>query len=119
MTAVNLFEALLVGHLVGDFLVQTNWMAREKTVRWSALLVHSAVYTACVAAAGELVGGMAPLAVALVFVSHAILDRRTFVRWWGRHVQGVTRVDDQWLLIMTDQVWHVLVLVAAVVLTRG
>ena len=115
---MNLFEALVVGHLVGDFLLQTGWMAREKVRSYPAILTHSAVYTASVTAASFLSGGIPWTGIALLFVSHAILDRRTFVHWWGRRVQGIVREADQWLYIMTDQVFHVLILLAVVLLAR-
>ncbi len=113
---MNLFEALLIGHLVGDFLLQTGWMAREKTKSYPALVAHAAVYTATVTAASLLVGRISWAGIALLFVTHTILDRRTFVHWWGRRVQSITRPADQWLYLVTDQVFHMLVLVAVVFL---
>lgn len=38
---MTLFECLLVGHLVGDYLLQNGWMAEGKTTRWVPLLVHT------------------------------------------------------------------------------
>lgn len=112
---MSFFDVLLMGHLVGDFLLQTNWMARYKTSRWDALLAHSAVYTVSVAAAAWLDGVVLGLvALALLLVSHAWLDRRTFERWWARRIGGVTRAEDQWLVIVMDQVFHLLVLVVVV-----
>jgi hypothetical protein len=113
---VNYFEALLLGHLVGDFVLQTGWMAREKVRNAAALLSHAAVYTAAVGVAGRLAGGISLVAVALVFVSHAVLDRRTLVHWWGRHVQEIRREADAWLYIVTDQVAHLLILAAVTAL---
>lgn len=104
-----------MGHLVGDFLLQISWMAREKVRRYDALLVHAAVYTLAVAVAAAIYG--MPLgipALALLLVSHAVLDRRTFVRWWARTVGGITRAEDQWLIIVIDQVFHLLALVLVV-----
>ena len=34
----------LIGHLMGDFLLQTGWMARQKKTRWAPLLAHALVY---------------------------------------------------------------------------
>jgi hypothetical protein len=117
---VNFFEVLLMGHLVGDFLLQIGWMAREKVRRYDALLVHAGVYTLAVAVAAALFGRtLDPAALALLFVSHAVLDRRTFVRWWARTVGGIARAEDQWLIIVIDQVFHLLVLVLVVWLTAA
>lgn len=104
-----------MGHLVGDFLFQTNWMARGKATRWDALIVHAAVYTLCVWVAARLAGvTLGLLAVGLLLVSHAMLDQRRLVRWWARAVGGITRAEDQWLLLVIDQVGHLLILVAVV-----
>ena len=34
----------LIAHAVGDYLLQSEWMAREKTKRSLAALVHSVFY---------------------------------------------------------------------------
>lgn len=39
--------ARLLGHLAGDYLVQTSWMANEKTTRSAPALAHAASYAAC------------------------------------------------------------------------
>ena len=36
---------LLVCHLVGDYLLQNDWMAQGKTSRWGPALAHAASYT--------------------------------------------------------------------------
>lgn len=107
---MSLFDALLAGHLVGDFLGQTAWMADNKASRLLPLLVHSLVYALIVAGAGALHGGLGPSALPVLFVSHAVLDRRTFVRFWVRKIQGVHRESDAWLYVVADQAFHILVL---------
>ena len=39
--------SLLVAHFVGDFLLQTDWMALNKSKNWWALGVHCLVYSLC------------------------------------------------------------------------
>jgi hypothetical protein len=39
--------SLLVAHFVGDFLLQSDWMALNKSKDNLALTVHAAVYSAC------------------------------------------------------------------------
>lgn len=107
---MSLFDALVVGHLVGDFLAQTAWMADNKASRLGPLVVHSLVYTLFVGAAGRLEGGLPVWALPVLFVSHALLDQRAFVRFWVRTVQGVHREADVWLYVVADQAFHVLVL---------
>lgn len=118
MGAVSLFDALFVGHLVGDYLAQTAWMADHKATRAGPLLVHALVYSLAVAAAGRIQGGLPLWALPVLFASHVVLDRRAFVRFWVRTVQGVHRAGDRWLYISGDQAMHVLVLGAIAFLAR-
>lgn len=37
--------AVLLAHLVGDYLLQSDWMAVEKTKRWWPAVAHGVVYT--------------------------------------------------------------------------
>lgn len=37
--------SLLFAHLVGDFFLQTDWMALNKSKKWEALTLHALVYT--------------------------------------------------------------------------
>lgn len=38
---------LLVMHFVGDFLLQSDWMALNKSKHWDALTVHVTIYALC------------------------------------------------------------------------
>ena len=103
----DMLSWLLVGHMAGDYLFQTRWMAEQKTTRLSALAVHSAVYACAVWLASLSAGGLSYPSVLFVFVTHAALDRRSFVLWWCRNV---THSDLPWLVIMTDQAMHCVIL---------
>ncbi|SFH12129.1 Protein of unknown function [Desulfotomaculum arcticum] len=106
---MNLFEWLLIGHLVGDYLFQTRWMAENKSSNWLPLLLHSMVYTGVVFVCSLPAGGITIVGIAVIFFSHLILDKRNLVKWWTTHI---TRSPDVfWLQLMVDQVFHVLVLV--------
>jgi hypothetical protein len=79
MTA-DLLVRLLLGHLVGDYLLQTNWMALNKKRHLWIAAVHSAVWTiAVVVFVPEL---LSVLAVAAVFGSHLLLDATDIVNAW-------------------------------------
>lgn len=39
--------SLLVLHFVGDFLLQSDWMALNKSKQWRPLLLHTVVYSSC------------------------------------------------------------------------
>jgi hypothetical protein len=113
---MNLFAWLIVGHLVGDWLLQTDWMARRKRLRLvnPAVLVHCALYTLAVACAiwlsSHLTGvrySNLPGAVALVFASHWLIDAGNQPRLWGRLVG---QSDFEFVRMMVDQTMHVIVL---------
>ncbi|MFC4711690.1 DUF3307 domain-containing protein [Planococcus dechangensis] len=114
---MSMFDFLLLGHLVGDFLLQTAWMAKHKATKWLPLLTHVTVYTAVIALFGLLAGGLSLSAIALIFISHVILDRRSFVQFWVKRVQMTTGSESRWLSIVADQIFHLLFLALAIALS--
>jgi hypothetical protein len=112
---MSTFDWLLVGHLVGDFLFQSDRMA-QKEHRFSALGIHVLVYSLV---QGVLLAFLAPSAavwaacVGWLLVTHALLDTRRPVRFWMRAL-GVS-ADHPWLSIVFDQVFHVVTLVPVAV----
>jgi dolichyl-phosphate-mannose--protein O-mannosyl transferase len=114
---MSLFDWLLVGHLVGDFLLQTDGMARYKEENWSWMLRHVGMYLVVMTVLlGVYVLGhpvsLWAVGAMLLFIggTHIVLDRRTFTLWWMCRI-GVSS-DLNWLSIVTDQVFHILVLAA-------
>lgn len=109
---MNLFESLLVGHLIGDYILQTRWMAQYKEKKVEALLVHSAVYAICVFIFAWPVQRMPAAAVLLVFLSHVLIDQRLLVRWWMKHVSGCQEYQPEapYLRVVIDQGFHIMVL---------
>lgn len=105
---MNFFEFLLLGHLAGDFLFQTSWMAREKSNNLAALFFHSTVYTLFIGLAAVLAGRFSWPALLIVLLSHMLLDNRKFVYFWVKNVNKSS--DVEWLKIVSDQCWHLLVL---------
>jgi Protein of unknown function (DUF3307) len=116
VTSFSQFDLLLLAHLIGDFLLQTEWMAKNKAVRWRPLLAHCFVYTFVIAVVGYLFlpSGLSWWAIGLIFASHVFLDRRGFIHFWYRRVMGVTGEQNKWLMIMADQVFHLIILAVAV-----
>jgi hypothetical protein len=112
---MSLFDWLLVGHLVGDFLMQTEMMAKCKVLSWPWMAKHVGRYMAVMMV---VIGAYALthpvpfwlVVVVLLFIAgtHVVLDRRHFTQGWMRLV-GVS-TDHPWMPIVVDQVFHVLVL---------
>jgi hypothetical protein len=68
--------ALLAAHMAGDYLFQTDWMAREKFTNHEALFLHSLVYALCFVPLCAL--GLNMAAPAFILVTHLVIDSR---RW--------------------------------------
>lgn len=107
------FDILLVGHLIGDYLFQTSWMAANKAKRWGPLLAHVFVYTSTVYAISFGFGGLSIPGILLIFVSHLLLDRRTFVEWWVTRIMRAPDGESRWLMIVVDQIFHIIFLALA------
>ena len=79
MTA-DLLARMLFGHLVGDYLLQPNWMALHKKKRFSIACLHCAVWTGSVLLfVPEL---LTVRTVIAVFASHLLLDATGIVNRW-------------------------------------
>ena len=112
---MSLFDWLLMGHLVGDFLLQTEGMAEGKAQSWPWMLKHIGLYMTVMTA---VIGAYAlthqvPLwlvLVVLLFIAgtHIVLDRRQFTQGWMRLVR--VSADHPWMPTVVDQVFHLLVL---------
>lgn len=72
----------LVLHALGDYVLQSDWMAREKTRRWLPAFIHAAVY-----ALPFLVLRPSLLAFAVILATHAAIDRLRLARFvcWAKN----------------------------------
>lgn len=70
--------ALLTIHFVADFILQSDWMATNKSKRWDALALHVTIYAACFLWFGATFAGVT---WALHFVTDAITSRITSRLW--------------------------------------
>lgn len=105
---MNPFSWLIMGHLAGDFLFQTRWMAERKRHDFLVLSIHSLIYTAVVWLFSLGFGGLSLSALIVLFLSHFFLDKRFFVEWWTKNITGSS---ETWISIVIDQTFHLLVLV--------
>jgi|SRR6266850_429475 len=71
----------LILHLIGDFVTQSDWMARNKTTHSWVALCHAIVYSAPF----FLIGSVA--AVGVIFATHFVIDRFRLVRYliWAKN----------------------------------
>ncbi len=107
----------LVGHLVGDYLVQNDWMALNKKKSMPHCAVHCAIWTACVVLFASW-----PLWTAIpLFVTHFIQDRTPIIAWWMDLVgqkQFRTGICAPWSTIVVDNVWHIVTIWALWIMVR-
>ncbi len=110
------FELLVIAHLIGDWTLQTEYMAKQKFtgkfINW-ALISHCLVYSS-VFIPVFVMQDIHPAWILLIFGSHLFIDRRWPVTWWIRsvmHTSEETIKSLWWLTIMVDQTAHTLILV--------
>lgn len=78
---------ILIGHLIGDFLLQTNVIAKRKLKDWRYLVLHIAlVFTAMVLCTGGYWSWKLILALAIISIMHLIdvlkRDRLQSISWF-------------------------------------
>jgi hypothetical protein len=79
---VNEDLGLVLAHLAGDYLVQSDWMAQEKVQAWLPALAHAASYGAV-----HLAVTRDPVALAVIAGTHAVIDRYRLARYvvWAKN----------------------------------
>ena len=120
---MSLFDKLLVAHLVGDWLLQTEWQALNKSKNIRAMASHIGVYSLVMLGVLVVDFGFQNiyvyLMVAFLGVSHAILDLGWPVVRLMKMTRGiVTRPPERWLMMVVDQIIHVVTIaIVALVLS--
>jgi len=118
------FELLILAHLVGDYLVQTEFEAMNKALGpfWNrALWAHCSKYAACFIPVLAL-AGLSQWWLALIFFSHLFFDRRWPIIWWRRvvtHNSAESIKATFWLTVVVDQIFHTLVLALIVIVSAS
>lgn len=96
-----LFLKLYLSHLIADFLLQPNWIARNKR-QASNLIFHSAIHVAtAMVVVNTAITGEILLSLLVLAIAHALLDylKARFTR-------------DEWLAFTGDQLAHLLAIMA-------
>lgn len=111
----------IVAHLAGDYILQSHWMATEKTQHSFACLCHVATY-----AIPFVIIGASPWALGAIVGSHFVIDRWRLARYvvWVKNWMGPNASRDAftatgypadtppwlavWLLIIVDNIMHLL-----------
>jgi len=117
----------LLAHAIGDYLLQSHWMATEKTKRSIAALVHVTFYAVPFLL---LFRGMSWTALFVIVSTHFVIDRWRLARFvcWGKNFLNPTVSNlswrecaatgfspdtpvwlATWLLIFVDNIIHVII----------
>lgn len=86
---LTFFEAILVGHLIGDYMAQNKWMAYKKGTGYFACFVHCVIYTLCVCVATT----FNPYWILVVFLSHFPVDKFSLADKWLALINGRSLTD--------------------------
>lgn len=97
------FELLLWlfgAHYIGDFALQSSWMASTKEKHWSILTAHVIIWTTIICIPLKLFVALLLWKVIFLFIGHYIAD-------WGK-IKMLKRGAPLLLMYHIDQVWHLL-----------
>lgn len=97
----------IIGHLVGDYLLQNDWMALNKKTVPGALVIHCNLWTlsVCIFA-----GWANPAAIGILFYTHLLQDGTDLIARWMNLIgqkQFRTGPCAPWSIIVVDNVWHI------------
>lgn len=110
----------ILAHLVGDYILQSHWMATEKTKQSFAAAVHAITYTL-----PFLFLTQSPAALAFIVGTHFLIDRFRLARYVAWFKNGYAFTSDEpvtatgykadvpawlsvWLLIIADNILHLI-----------
>jgi hypothetical protein len=119
---------ILLAHLTGDYLIQSDWMANEKTKRWLPAIVHGVTYTI-----PFLLFVHSLPALAIICGTHILIDRFRLIKHliWLKNLLGGSLSWEEanenngygkhvpiwmstWLMIIADNTIHLLINTAAI-----
>lgn len=74
-----------LAHLVGDYILQSHWMATEKVKRWLPALIHGLAYTLPFAVITR-----SAWALLVIGATHAVLDRYRVAKYvtWAKNLMA-------------------------------
>lgn len=123
---------IILAHLVGDYVLQTDHMAATKTQRWGPAIAHGLAYTLPYALITQ-----SPAALAVIAGTHVVIDHYRLARYvvWAKNQVAPARwrypLDEagphgyerhkpphlaDWLLFLADNTMHLAINAAAITL---
>jgi len=94
----------LYAHLIGDYLLQNDWMAANKKKNSWICLIHITTYMI-----PFLFTSFTPFQLLLIALQHYIQDRTTFVAWFCKKTSKFQfDLNKFWGHVIVDNIFHVL-----------
>ena len=130
-TFVNVIVLGLIAHMIGDYVIQNDWMALQKTKSWWPAIIHGITYGLPFIPLLFWFGAT-PLAWLVIVSTHIVLDHTYAVKhliWFRNQFApkayrpphtatgfGVDRPDwiAVWLMIIVDNTLHLAINTAAI-----
>jgi Protein of unknown function (DUF3307) len=128
LVSMNYF-AIVLAHFIGDYLLQTHWMAIEKTSRLFPAILHGLTYTI-----PYLFVTQSVWALLVICITHILIDRYRLVKYliWAKnqiapkaHRFSPTETGypdstppwlSTWLMIITDNLVHIVINIIAILI---
>lgn len=113
MNNPNSLTLAIIGHLVGDYLLQNDWMALNKKKHSLPCVAHCTIWATCVCFFAGWTGTWHTALVVntVLFVTHFIQDRTQIIMFWmtrvNRQSQFVKPPMGPWSIVVVDNVWHI------------
>lgn len=94
-----------LAHLIGDFLIQNDWMAKYKKEKGFVTFIHVCSYLI-----PFLFTDLVWWQLALIGITHFAQDRSSFVEWWIRVWKKIPDGGRGVIPLIVDQVFHLLII---------
>lgn len=96
----------IYAHLIGDYLLQNDWMAQGKKKSWWIAMIHAWCYILPFFFTGASIWQLQ-----LIGIQHLLQDRTNFIVWLMK-VKGSAKFAEPpmapWSIIVTDNIIHIL-----------
>lgn len=99
---------LIIAHLIGDYIIQNDWMARGKKRSSFICLIHVTTYLI-----PFLFTDLLYWQIILIGIEHFLQDRTNIV-YWTMKIKGSELFAKElapWSIIITDNIYHILFII--------
>lgn len=115
MISDNLLFWGLIFHFIGDYLLQNDWMAKNKTKSYLVAFVHALIYSLLFLFIVDIYSWL------IILISHFIIDRFRLAVYWVKIINWNFKSNNfgfdeskpsfvsVWLLIIVDNTIHILI----------